>query len=194
MFSIIFQFVVILVLINMSIAYILTGNKYHHYNKYNCLSSLKMSYQKPIVLTDVIRNVLISSSLLLLDPSSSLAQISILQSSSTSIIITNNDAFEAATKASTERSFKKSLSNNDYQRAKNNEILISQEPRAAKRRAVAACRNNTILTKLKLDISIKECMNKVMSGDIEFMSEALKNIPQEEQMDLVKTYGSVPTL
>lgn len=71
-------------------------------------------------------------------------------------------------------------------------IPLSQEPRAVKRRVTAACKDKEILNLVKPTITSYECMTKVMNGETKFMSDILKDMPNEKLIPLVKSYGSSP--
>ena len=64
------------------------------------------------------------------------------------------------------------------------------EPRALKRRALAACRSDKIRNLVKPPISAFDCTNKVMNNDIDFIVEALKEVSNDEAQALVRSYGN----
>lgn len=86
----------------------------------------------------------------------------------------------------------KSLSNNEFKKAQAGVIPLSQEPRALKRRVTAACKDPELLKLVQPSITSYECMTRVMNGEIKFMSDVLKDMPNERLIPLVKSYGSSP--
>ena len=100
-------------------------------------------------------------------------------------------AFSAAGKAAQMEKMK-SLSDNDFAKAKAGLIPVSQEPRAVKRRVLAACKNEGMLSKVVPKIDSKTCINRVMSGEIDFMNSVIKDLPNEELIPLVKVMGGPP--
>ena len=86
----------------------------------------------------------------------------------------------------------KSLSNSEFKKAQAGLIPLSQEPRAIKRRVTAACKSNDILQLIQPPITSYECMTRVMKGDTQFISDVLKDLPNDKLQPLVKSYGSSP--
>jgi len=68
----------------------------------------------------------------------------------------------------------KALSNNEFAQVQAGTRELSNEPRALKRRVLAACKDNNIRELAKTKMSEKECINKVMDNDIDEMVEAMK--------------------
>ena len=65
------------------------------------------------------------------------------------------------------------LKNNDFELVKQGLLKPSSEPRALKRRALVSCKDAEIRNKAEADLSEKACVNKVMSGDMQFMLDVI---------------------
>ena len=65
------------------------------------------------------------------------------------------------------------LKNNDFELVKQGILKPSSEPRALKRRALVSCKDPEMRNKAEADMTEKACVNRVMSGDIQFMVDAL---------------------
>lgn len=65
------------------------------------------------------------------------------------------------------------LKNNDFELVKQGLLKPSSEPRALKRRALVSCKDAEIRNKAQRDLSEKACVNKVMSGDMQFMLDVI---------------------
>ena len=103
----------------------------------------------------------------------------------------NLDAISAAT-SSVSTVKQTSLSTSDFMKVKNGEMSLSTEPRALKRRILAACKSDAILSRLPQKISSYECTTKVMNGEIDFMVKVLEDIPDNKKQALVRSYGQMP--
>ena len=65
------------------------------------------------------------------------------------------------------------LKNNDFELVKQGILKPSSEPRSLKRRALVSCKDPEIRNKAQPDMTEKACVNRVMSGDMQFMVDAL---------------------
>jgi hypothetical protein len=65
------------------------------------------------------------------------------------------------------------LKNNDFELVKQGLLKPSSEPRALKRRALVSCKDAEIRKKAQADLTEKACVNKVMSGDMQFMIDVI---------------------
>ena len=65
------------------------------------------------------------------------------------------------------------LKNNDFELVKQGILKPSSEPRALKRRALVSCKDPEMRNKAQPDLTEKACVNRVMSGDMQFMVDAL---------------------
>ena len=65
------------------------------------------------------------------------------------------------------------LKNNDFELVKQGILKPSSEPRALKRRALVSCKDPEMRNKAQPDMTEKACVNRVMSGDMQFMVDAL---------------------
>ncbi|KAJ1399745.1 hypothetical protein B484DRAFT_246985 [Ochromonadaceae sp. CCMP2298] len=101
-------------------------------------------------------------------------------------------AFSAAMQAGSTIENKKALTNSDYQRAMKGEIPLSSGPRAVKRRALAACKDDSIIQTITPPLTSADCTRRVIKGETEFMEKAIQNLPNDRVMSLVKSYGSPP--
>lgn len=66
------------------------------------------------------------------------------------------------------------LKNNDFELVKQGLLKPSSEPRALKRRALVSCKDNEIRMKAQADLTEKACVNRVMSGDMQFMLDVIE--------------------
>ena len=87
--------------------------------------------------------------------------------------------------------------NETFQKAKNGEIELSQEPRAVKRRAFAACKNPEMLKLIQKSpvgaIDSKTCLQKVLANEItNDVNQAIKDLPNLDLIKLNKKYGDNP--
>ena len=88
--------------------------------------------------------------------------------------------------------------NETFQKAKNGEIELSQEPRAVKRRAFAACKNPEMLKLIQqnptlANIDSKACLQKVLADEIvNDVNQAIKDLPNTDLIKLNKKYGDNP--
>ena len=82
------------------------------------------------------------------------------------------DAFGGAFNAVNQMQRKSGLTDSDFQKVQRGEMQPSQEPRALKRRVLAACKDASLLKKAK--VSARECTNRVMDGELDFMIDIMK--------------------
>jgi hypothetical protein len=82
------------------------------------------------------------------------------------------DVFSGAFQAS-QLSKQTALKNNDYELVKQGLMKQSTAPRALKRRCLVSCKDVELRNKAQTDLGEKECVNKVLSGDMQFMLDVI---------------------
>jgi hypothetical protein len=82
------------------------------------------------------------------------------------------DVFSGAFSAS-QLSKQTALKNNDYELVKQGLMKQSTAPRALKRRCLVSCKDVEIRNKAQADLGEKECVNKILSGDMQFMLDVI---------------------